>query len=389
MAWLVVLGTTPELSVLELQSLGYAPQWQGGEIASVVTNRPALDRLGGTIKIADSIQTLPRSLVGHNTIADWLLRSVPEDKRWVFGFSVYAGDTTVTKAMINDYAKTLQRLALGWKKQWRATGRSVRYVSSREPALSSVIVHKEHLLDHQTDIIMAIYKDHIVVARTTQVQDYAGFSQRDYGRPERDHHSGMLPPKVARMMINIACGVNSKDAPTILDPFCGSGTIIQEALQLGFKNVIGSDISQKCVADTKTNIAWLRNQVEALQATPLPELLKSDILHLHQHIPAHSIDLIVTEGYLGPVQPKQIEKINQELTALYREVFPVLAKLLKPDGRLIIALPNWKSGNGLLEMPLNTTITQAGFKVFHQPIIYGRPNAQVLRQILFLVANRD
>ena len=84
------------------------------------------------------------------------------------------------------------------------------------------------------------------LGRTETVQDFKTYRLRDIGRPRRNAKRGMLPPKLARMMINIA---SPKHNDTILDPFCGSGTIIHEAFLLGYKNIIGSDISEKAVRD--------------------------------------------------------------------------------------------------------------------------------------------
>src|SRR5205823_3602162 len=89
------------------------------------------------------------------------------------------------------------------------------------------------------------------------VQPFEQFSARDFGRPGRDDLSGMLPPKLAIIMINLAA---NDTISVLLDPFCGSGTILSEALLLGYKNLIGSDISEKAVADTKTNLDWIANK---------------------------------------------------------------------------------------------------------------------------------
>ena len=86
------------------------------------------------------------------------------------------------------------------------------------------------------------------LAQTEAVQPFEQFSARDFGRPGRDDLSGMLPPKLAIIMINLAqTPLNS----ILLDPFCGSGTILSEAVLLGYTNLIGTDISEKAIADSK------------------------------------------------------------------------------------------------------------------------------------------
>jgi len=83
------------------------------------------------------------------------------------------------------------------------------------------------------------------------------FFERDFGRPAADAKSGMLPPKLARMMVNLASASKNE---TLLDAFCGSGTILTEAATLGFAKLIGSDISERAVSDTQKNSDWIKAQ---------------------------------------------------------------------------------------------------------------------------------
>lgn len=50
---------------------------------------------------------------------------------------------------------------------------------------------------------------------------------------------GKIEPRLARACINLAVG--HKDFATVVDPFCGSGTILLEANLMGF-NVVGGDL---------------------------------------------------------------------------------------------------------------------------------------------------
>src|SRR3989344_6013764 len=121
-------------------------------------------------------------------------------------------------------------------------------------ALSSVAVTTQAT---SGDICLIATKDGILAGRTEAVQDFEAWSKHDFGRPSRDAKSGMLPPKLARLMVNLS-GVQPEGS-AILDPFCGSGTILMEAALMGSKAVIGSDISKKAVADTGRNMEWMRH----------------------------------------------------------------------------------------------------------------------------------
>ena len=104
-------------------------------------------------------------------------------------------------------------------------------------------------MEHQGDITII---DGAVFV-TKAIQPIESLGERDFGRPYRDAKSGMLPPKLAMMMINLA---GQSLGATILDPFCGSGTILMEAATIGYTNLMGSDISPKAIDDTRQNFAW-------------------------------------------------------------------------------------------------------------------------------------
>lgn len=369
MDYIAILGNTPELSALEL-----GVSYNGGQVA-VLPTVPDLTKLGGVVKVAEHWTTLPWS---GDTLPDEVtqeiffdLQSKTGNGKLQFGFSLYAGDDNISQSTIKRVAKHLQHVGIKWKQTIKHSGHMVRFVTSKEPALSSVIVTREHLLPRQTDYVLVFYEHEIKLGRTTAVQDYRAFSERDYGRPGRDHWSGMMPPKVARMLVNIA---QPKSDSLILDPFCGSGTIVQEALLLGYKNVIGSDISPTAMAATKENLEWLK-------LTP-KKLFQADARDLLHHLKPHSIDCIVAEGYLGPVRPNQTERIQEQMIELYSETFHILAQLLKPTGRLVFALPAWRQGQHIQTLPLNILLPKTAFTLLAEPVLYGREQASVLRHIV-------
>lgn len=369
---IAILGNTPELSALELDV-----PYHGGQAVLVPHTTLDIQKLGGVVKIAEPWLTLPWSggqlpnALEPAILAD--LQQKTGNGKLQFGISLYAGDGTISQAVLTRCAKQLQRAGITWKQTIKQAGYMVRFVTSNEPGLSSVIVTREHLLARQTDYVVVLEKNCLRLGRTKAVQDYRGFSQRDYGRPQRDAFSGMLPPKVARMMLTIA--THHDPTLTILDPFCGSGTIVQEALTLGYKHVIGSDISQKCIDATKANLAWAH--------LPEAQLFCSNVLALTRLLTPRSVDAIVSEGYLGPVQPKQIQSVMRELTDFYQSVLPVLTRLLKPGGKIVLALPSWNISGKIFELPLDQAIANASLHSFHQPIFYSRHTAKVVRKLFF------
>jgi tRNA G10 N-methylase Trm11 len=262
-------------------------------------------------------------------------------------------------------------------------------------------------VEKQSDL--TIINDGVFVTRA--IQDIESFSERDYGRPGADSLSGMLPPKLARMMINLALaylnipptcrgrsegGLMDTSTITLLDPFCGSGTILTEALSLGLTNIIGSDISPKAIADTKKNISWLVSQYKlqvtrpqrlsvAMAGEASYKLHESNVLNLSDKLNPASIDLIVTEPYLGkPLRglERREELVDQarSLAELYLNAFHIFHKLLKPGGAIVMVFPKYKYKNEWIRIEILEKIKKIGF-VASDPLTYHRPSQHLAREI--------
>ncbi|MFH0819909.1 MAG: DNA methyltransferase [bacterium] len=355
-----------------------------------------LNELGGTVKIGEVLKSID-NLGCINAKEIIALLSFKDKKKVFFGFSSY-GFLNNTKL-----AKQIQKLALILKKELKARGFTSRWVTSKELQLSSVIVKKNRLLEQGAEIIFIQARNMLYLGKTLAVQEFADYSFRDYGRPARDSASGMLPPKLAKIMVNLAWAEKS-DA--ILDPFCGSGTILSEAAFLGYQNLIGVDISQKAISDSRDNLEWLERNFK-FKILNL-KLLNIDVRIISQKIAANSIDVIVTEPYLGPTKllksEEEVKKVIAELSELYLKSFGEFKKVLKPQAKIVIILPILKIKNKLFQLPILDEIKKYGFKTesflpsFWPPdlvqttargsIIYSRPDQYVLREI-FIFSSKD
>lgn len=283
----------------------------------------------------------------------------------------------------------LKKLALELKKRFKQSGWRSRWVQSQRQTLSSVVVKTNKLLSSRgVEFVIVSHQNALWLGVTQTVQPFDEYSWRDYGRPYRDIVSGMLPPKVAQMMINLA-GI-PKEAP-LLDPFCGSGTILQEALVLGYKHVVGTDISRKAVNQTVSNIAWLRTKKPT--DAPSPSIFVSSISALTAKLPAHSIRAIVTEPYLGPPQKgseseAEIKKNCRQLSKLYKESFQTFTTLLAREGAVVIVMPIIHNQR----LPILEEIYSLGFSpekkfkdiyddTMRKSFLYGRQGQKIWREI--------
>jgi hypothetical protein len=304
-----IFGNTPDLAQAELEAVDPSDNDNPQEL---------IKRLGGTVKIAEILpENVKLSEIIHGD----------------FGISDLTGKVNILQLCKNIKEETGGRFVLP-------------KMGSRE--LSSVVVAKQKL----TEIIVGDGW----LGKTVAVQDFEEWGRRDYGRPEVEAHIGMLPPKVARMMLNIAVSGKRLAVSTVLDPFCGVGTILMEGCELGL-TMIGSDIGPKQVARTKKNLEsfGMKAQVFVGDARDVKE----------------KVDAIVTEADLGPNDQRSITNDQQtKLHRLYLDCFKNWKNLTK---RIVIALPDEEIIDKVINMGY---ILEAG------PFKYGRPQAKVKRHIL-------
>lgn len=382
-----VLGSHPQLSEAEYRAVYPKDDTRRAEGALLIHARTwdgaaRMTRLGGAVKLGDVIASVPVSSLTAHALAD-LIAAHPRGTRIIFGLSVYGSKRT-----------TAERLGKELKRELKRRGRAARWITSKGDApLSPAAVVKMNLTSGGYDVVVIIVHDIAHVGFTTHVQDADAWSRRDYGRPARSAKHGMLPPKLARMMVNLA---DIPNGGALLDPFCGSGTILMEAgLATRAKKIIGSDIDGRQVADSMQNIAWLTQEkiLDPGSASGM-ELLLSDVRDLTMtHI--GPVDAIVTEGHLGPpLKGGESQAVLQQnadrITALWRDALPVLHRLLKKRGRLVCIWPSFQTKHGSAAVDLSeNAFVQTHFSISQtSPLPYRRPGQFVTRNI-YRLAKRD
>ncbi|MBI2473478.1 hypothetical protein HYV70_02925 [Candidatus Uhrbacteria bacterium] len=386
-----ILGSHPLLSLSELKAVlgtDFHPVFQSSAILlnKNASQNPAMlqERLAGVIKIGRIVSSVETWDVQKITdLITSLLTTVEGKNKISFGLSLYnLDDPQKTKGL----EKQLDALGLTIKKQLKQKERPVRYVKGKEPRLSSAIVETNGLLTSGGEFALFVSKRGIFIGQTSSIQPFKAWSKRDFGRPRRDAKNGMLPPKLARMMINLS-GVNPTDS-TILDPFCGSGTVLMEATLMGFKEIIGGDIWQKAMDDTRMNMDWLIEEFQLSQ--PKMSLYTTSAADLPK-VYSNPVDTIVTEVFLGNPRTRTIntqegQRLEQELIPLFHSSFSALKRVLKPSGKAVVAFPAFKQkDDSWYRLPLHDLLTSLGYTILEQHL-YFRPNQFVARDIVVLTS---
>lgn len=388
MKYFFILGNNPSVSVAEIASLldlkearMLAPDFLLLNIKEEINAQMMMSKLGGVVKLGviraevDGQQLIPRV----KEIALAKKQMSPEGK-FNFGFSDY-GEGNFNK----------KDLGIKLKNSFKEQDISSRFVVSRDKTLSSVVVTQNKLVKRGIEMVLVKDQGRTLIGETLAVQDFKDFSKRDYGRPARDDHSGMLPPKLAQMMINMA----QIDRPTdlILDPFCGSGTILTEAMVMGHKNIFGIDISLEAIDNTKKNIGWIKKKYEINDCKI--QLKAKTVTKLSQFIKTESVDYIITEPYLGPQRGKiEFDSVIKELESLYSDALEEFHKVLKNNGRVVMIWPIFYgskfikpdySGFRIVKALPDKLLGKYGIKDSPRgAVIWNRDRQKVFREIIVL-----
>ncbi len=409
-----LLGRQPELSIAELeQRFGSDNVQPFSELGALVeTDVFDIQKLGGAIKAGVVIAELERVDWARlsRDIVQRYLKTLKGDGKLTLGISVYGQ---------NVQPRDVQRTGLALKQALKKQGRSVRLIPNDTSALSTATAHhnKLGLSPNKIELLVVYGPKSVIIAESIGTQNITALAARDQGRPKRDAFVGMLPPKLALMMINLSGALRditvessqssgaqqsvdpqgklllkaddkTTNTPTLLDPFCGTGVVLQEAALLGF-HVYGPDLAEKMVDYSTANMEWLaaKHRINSVRIEP------GDAIEHQWQLP---IDAVVAETYLGqpfsaPPAPDKLEKVRRIVDEITEKFLSNLASQTKPGTPLCLAVPAWRDTTGWFTF-LSTVkkLDSLGYEwqqlqnVDATKLIYYREDQVVARQLLLL-----
>ena len=381
-----MLGRLPKLSIAELEAMfGKSHVRAVSRSTAVVdTDNLSIDSLGGSLKCGKIIHTLPAD--GHPTLeqtSHWITRT------YVHQLLAVGGKITlgISAYGFSISPRQLQSIGLSLKSSMKRHGASLRLIPNTSIELSTATSHNNKLgLSPKKRELFIIKTDNgaIIIAESNGAQNITAYARRDRNRPRRDAFVGMLPPKLAQIMVNVAVGNAAK--ATILDPFCGTGTVLQEALLKRY-DVCGSDLSQKMIDYTTENLAWLQSKYHITGT--VRSLEQADAM-THQWPKAQQLDAVVCETYLGqpfsaPPSPKKLHEVTGNCNHIITNFLRNIHSQLTPGTTLCIAVPAWRdAGRNLTHLPLIKDLETLGYTLQQPPLIYSRSDQVVVREILLL-----
>lgn len=407
---LLILGRQPALGLAELESLygssKVTPCGYGAAIVDVDPCLLAFDRLGGSTKFCRILTTLDTT--DWKKIEKFLIQTSPghsermPEGKMTLGLSLYGFRETVQR---------IQATGLSLKKVIRKTGRPVRLVPNKDRELNTAqVLHNKLVSPNGWELVFIKDGNRTIIAQTVKIQDIDSYTLRDRERPKRDAKVGMLPPKLAQIIINLAAPPLSEDTlqdiceipasqeiprpnlkSTVLDPFCGTGVLLQEAALMGY-GVYGTDLEQRMVDYSQINLDWLTEQ---FTFTDFSLRLEPGDATAHKWA-KDSVDFVACETYLGrpftsKPTPEVLAQTISECNAIIRKFLQNIARQLKTGAPLCLAVPAWQIRHNQFKfLPLIDQIEDLGYNrisfehVRDDQLLYYREDQVVARHLLVL-----
>lgn len=385
-----VLGRQPEISLAELQAVyRRTPKLLAGHLAGLdIEQETALATakdLGSIVKVAE--------LISDSFTLD--AESITRLTHHLF--SQTTGKITLGVSYYGSSAKS--KLTANFSQAMRTSleqsGHSVRLVPSEQATLSTAtVLHNKLAIGNPKKVELLLApapgSHRLVVAKTIYVQDIGAYTLRDRGRPRRDTRNGMLPPKLAQAMINLARGACQLTRPAnLLDPFCGTGVILQEAGLMGL-TTYGSDNNPRMIKYTQTNLDWLTRRYRPASR---PQLTVADATSFNwqQWLAPNRLELIASETYLGrpytdPPHPSELKPNLHDCNVIIGKFIANLSPQLPSGAGICLGVPAWYIRDHIHHLPCLAELPRHKLRsvTTGANLIYHRPDQVVGRELLVL-----
>ncbi len=316
-------------------------------------------------------------------------------------------------------SQNMSKVGVGLKKAARARGSKLSFIEARpgsRAAQHSTILNAGQVLFYKlthspnAELIFLRHDNTVTLMKTVAIQDIASYELRDTSRPARNARVGMLPPKLAQIMINLALGSAPQSAQSnsaVYDPFCGMGTILQEAWLMGIPS-FGTDVSAAMIRASEENIEHIARHFPINPAyKPRVALHDATDQHAPEDIPWDRIT-VVTEPFLGapqnrPLQPSEVSQFFNSVMPLYRTFFLNMKRVLPEHARILMLFPAPKAASLAsrtaesawtpLPREFLDEVRSFGYRKVQivppelartatdTPLLYARPDALVAREI--------
>ena len=386
--YIAILGRQAAISMAELERLHGADstRWFSSESALVENENFDFERLGGSQKAGKVIAELSGG--SWKTVSTKIVQHYEQvwseiDHKITLGISAYG---------FRENVKDIQATGIILKKKLRASGISLRLIPNADNAHNTAVSHHNKLGLSANKVELLVVRassGKVVIAESVGAQNITAIAARDQARPKRDAFVGMLPPKLARIMVNLGTADLPTDS-TVLDAFCGTGVILQEAGLIGYK-IYGTDLSHKMIDYSNVNLEWLNTKIA--KSKILYDLEAGDAKDFRWQKP---FDALVSETYLGqpfsapPSRAKLIE-VRGNCDFILTKFLENLASQVSSGTTVCLAIPAWNDGSDkFTHLDIINRFESLGFNrinfshVENNQLLYYRSGQVVARQLIII-----
>lgn len=172
-----------------------------------------------------------------------------------------------------------------------------------------------------------------------------------------------------------------------------------EAALIGVGHAFGSDIDAKQIAGAKKNLDWMvQTSLLKKEGRHAIDLHTRPVETIDAHFAPESVDVIVTEGYLGkPLRGKEtlpfLHQQKQAVETIWRNALKALLPLLKTGGKIVCVWPVFTTTGGTVAVDVRAEAVDLGYE-FVDPLTdwkekaatltYARADQHVKRNIVIL-----
>lgn len=213
--------------------------------------------------------------------------------------------------------------------------------------------------------------DKIYFGRATQEYDSSDVEFRDMNKPVR-RESLAISPRLSKILVNLS---GARPKSLMLDPFCGVGGILQEALIKGI-NVWGIDKDKQATVDAIKNLDWMKKKygfsesytVENKDSRKAPDMQFAGV---------------ATETPLGKVLRKkpndnEARKIIENFEAYMVPILSRIKRVKKPTAGIAITFPAIRN----FHVDAEKIAGRTGLKIYMKPILESREDQFISRDIV-------
>jgi len=230
---------------------------------------------------------------------------------------------------------------------------------------------KINLSNAEFSLFLYGLKDKILLGIVDQDFYSSETEYRDMKKPIR-REALAISPRLSKILINLS---GAKKEDLLIDPFCGVGGILQEALLKGI-NVYGIDKDLSVIKDAEENLKWLKEKFEFKTKYTLD---KND----SRRAPNLKFDAIATETPLGILLKKkpQDNEAKKIIFDFEEFIIPILARLKKvkrDNAKIAIIFPVIRK----FRVNVNKISKESGLNIVYGPIEEFREDQYISRDIV-------